>query len=237
MVAMGVTDQEQELIQLGPWEVAAEGLTGGGMRWEEILEHRMPSDLTVLTRAPADFPTQGWRVLDVSAAEWSPEVLIIGAPSSTDAERWVVAQLAHRDSDWLLTLPITCAALPSRGVRGKSLKLEWAQNKFLVQDGFSAEAAVVLRNDSDSTWVPTEEDQSHVQTVIVDSHGNTVGGGWCSFGTSLQLPDLGPSETVTLPTLDNNPELPTLPSGAYKIFAFLPSLNLRTTSDADLIVV
>lgn len=227
-----------ELLQLGHWEVRSQALDGPGMSWDEVLEQRMPADKAVLALAPEDFPNRGWRVVDTTSADWASEVVILGAPSALYAGRWVLVQFARRGNHWLLAQPVSCLPVPPREIRRRGLRLEWTEQEFLFDKDNDKDRSVtvVLKNNSSSPWIPTEEDLSHVQAVIVDGRGKKIGNGWYAYGKSCRLPELGPGEEVMLSTLRNNAELDEIPTGDYRMVAWLTSLGLCTNNEAGLAV-
>lgn len=233
---MGNEEADGHMIRLGDWDVLRSSLEEPGTGWYNVVAGRVPQERILPKRAGADFPLTGWRVVHAASEPWAAEVLILAAPSTTSPGRWVLIQLALGPGGWYLASPWSQLPVPVHAVRRQGLRLEWAQPGFTAAEGAKPLITVVLVNDSDAVWQPTEADRSHVQGVAFSREGNRIGNGWYASGLTEQLPSLGPGEQAFLPAFLNNPELEGLPKGSYQLMATLTALDLRVGTRAALTV-
>ncbi|TDT74711.1 hypothetical protein DFO47_11270 [Arthrobacter sp. AG258] len=226
------------LIQLGVWEVHPQTLKATGVAWEDVVAGRIPKEINghLPPKAGKDFPSMGWRVVDTRIEPWSDEVLILGAPSTAELGRWVLTQLARGDDGWYFASPMNCLPVPSREHRRQGLRLQWAQERFTRSRQHPRPLDVVLSNDSDTPWFPTELDTEHVQGVVFNNAGQRLGTGWFAHGQAERLPELHPGQRLTLPVVWENEVFEKLAIGQYQIAAHLVALNLRTGAEAGLTI-
>jgi hypothetical protein len=234
---MGNDDAAPRLVQLGNWEFEHSLLEGPGAPWDDVVSVWLPAGNRLPPRAPDDFPSKGWRIVHTFHPAWAYEVIILGAPSQGDPNRWVLVQLSRDDNGWQFATPYSSfGPIPAREERRAGLRLDWAKTTYSMAKGFIPEINVVLVNESSREWTPSDEDTSHVQGLVLNQKGEQIGSGWYVTGSTPRLPKLQPGQRTTLPVFRNNPELESLPTGDYQIVAFSAALNLRTLIPANLTV-
>lgn len=234
---MGNDGGAPRLVQLGNWDVELSLLERLGAAWDEIVSTWLPAENRLPRRAPDDFPSNGWRIVHTFHPEWAHEVMILGAPSQGEPNRWMLVQLSRDDNGWQFAMPFSsCGPIPTREERRAGLRLDWAKTTYSMAVGSMPEVNVVLVNESVQEWTPTEEDTSHVQGLVLTQEGEQIGNGWYATGSTPQLPRLQPGQETMLPAFRNNPELKNLPAGDYQMVAFLAALNLRTVIPGKLTI-
>ncbi|WP_307427917.1 hypothetical protein [Pseudarthrobacter defluvii] len=234
---MGNDDAAPRQVQLRNWDVELSLLEGPGAAWDDIVSAWLPAENRLPPRAPYDFPPNGWRIVHTFHPEWAHEAMILGAPSQGEPDRWVLVQLSRDDKGWQFAMPFSsCGPIPTKEERRSGLRLDWAKATYSMAMGSMPEITVVLVNESLREWMPTEEDTSHVQGLVLNQHGEQIGNGWYATGSTPRLPSLQPGQETTLPAFRNNPELRSLGAGEYQVVAFLAALNLRTVVPAKLTI-
>lgn len=229
------TASQRQYVQLGNWDVTTSLLEEPGVSWQDAIADWFPNG-SLPPRRREHFPLKGWRVLDTSRSDWAEEVSILGAPSTEEPGRWVLVQLSRHAAGNHITSPAVFRPLPVQEVRRQGLRLGWSGPEFSMACGGSPDITVVLVNESDIHREPVEEDDSHVQGLVLDLHGQRIGDGSFVHGMAPPIPELGPGQRIELPAFRNNPELTGLPAGEYQLAAILTSLNLRAEGSARLTI-
>lgn len=228
----------KQLVQLGPWEVDAKTLDAPGAAWNSVVPGRIPTGTNsgLPPKAGSDFPSAGWRVVGSAREPWAEEVLILGAPSVVAPGRWVLVQLAHLEDGWSLAAPLDGIPVPTRESRRQGLRLHWDRESFECGRGSIPILEVVLQNDADIRWTPTELDTEYVHGRIFDHEGRQLGSGWHSYGKSRLLPTLAPGEGTRLSVTCDEQVAQKLPQGSFQVVAYLSAMGLSTKTRAGLIV-
>lgn len=212
------------LVQLGHLDVDPSVLAGPGTTLSDALgEH---GSLTQLGDRAAELPTDGWRMIGESNAEFHTSQAF-AAPHPAQRDAWALLHIAKTRGGWRTSAdPGPVSLLPGRPARRKGLRLDWPAEPFTGSADDLPELTITIRNTATRAWENIGRDSAHIRAWLLNTDGQRLPASpFVWHGALPRLPDLAAGEGVLMPVTIAVPERIPGP-GRYGVQAVVVALNL-----------
>lgn len=226
-------EEQPDAPQIGHIDVDADALGPDGVELPALLDELGANEADIAS----DVPGGRWRVVAEQPGGVA-RITILAAPIDDDRTVWRIAQLRRdpvgRARDRVDVHPEAFPLRPSRAARSRGLSLRWPD---VTRDHPDPDQlAVDVVNDGDRRWIPTG-DSFYVAAILVPADDDRPWANGFYFGyVSGQFPAfaLDPGEYARVRVTIGSDQWQRAHPGAYRVYASLVDLPVRTESPLDL---